>query len=188
MKYSKGFALIFGIMGVLLACFTVWLCLTSLNAEPVLIRSSEGANACAVQMLDAVCSGDYAGAGAFLYGSPKLQSGAETESESGRLIWEAFINSLEYELVGDNFMSAQGVSQKVRLHRLDFDSVTRNLSEIPAAAEGTGRGGGECLRGLWYRHGISGRFCDGSASGCHGGGPAGGQRVCGSGNRAESDL
>lgn len=129
MKSSKGFAMIFGFLGSLLAVFTVWLSLSSLQAKPVLIRRSPGAEVCARQMLDAVCAGDYSAAGGCLYGMPKLQSGAETESESGKLIWEAFIDSLEYELVGESFISEQGISQRVKLHRLDFDSVTQKLPE-----------------------------------------------------------
>lgn len=121
--------MIFGILGGLMAAFTVWLSLSSLHASPVLIRRAAGADACARQMLDAVCTGDYAAAGQCLYGMPNLQSGAETESESGKLIWAAFIDSLEYELVGESFVSEQGVSQKVKLHRLDFASVTEKLAE-----------------------------------------------------------
>lgn len=127
MKSSKGFSVVFGILGGLMAIFTIFLSLTSLHAEPVLIRSSEGVRNCVRQMLDAVCDGDYAAAGAYIYGAPKVQSGAETESESGKLIWDAFIDSLDYELVGDSFLSSQGMSQKVKLHRLEFSSVTEKL-------------------------------------------------------------
>lgn len=129
MKSSRIISIVFGILGAVAAVLALWLSLSSRNAEPVMLRRPEGAGVCARQMLDAVCAGDYSGAGACFYGSPKMQSGAETESESGRLIWDAFIDSLDYELVGESYVSEQGISQKVKLHRLDFSSVTERLAE-----------------------------------------------------------
>lgn len=129
MKSSRGFSNVFGILGGLMALLTVVVSLSNLHADPVLVRRSKGAEACARQMLDAICAGDYDQAGSFFYGSPKLQSGAETQSESGKLIWDAFIGSLGYELVGDSYVSSQGVSQKLVLHRLDLDSVTEKLAD-----------------------------------------------------------
>lgn len=129
MKSSKVFSIIFGVLGAIAAVLTIWLSLSNQNAEPVMLHRPEEAGVCARQMLDAVCAGDYSKAGSFFYGSPRMQSGAETESESGRLIWDAFIDSLEYELVGESYVSEQGISQKVKLHRLDFASVTEKLAE-----------------------------------------------------------
>lgn len=126
---TKVFSGIFFLLGAILAVGTVFLSLTSLEAEPQLIRQSTSAAASAEAMLDALCRGDYEEAGKWMYGSPSLGSGAESESETGRLLWDAFVKSLRYELIEDSFISQSGISQKVRLRALDLSAVTANLKE-----------------------------------------------------------
>lgn len=129
MKASKRISFILAGIGLLLAAFTVWLSFSSRNAEPKLVRYSEEAGQCIQTMLDAVCIGDYASAGQRIYGSPSLTSGAETQSESGKLLWDALISSLSYEWVGEPYASLSGVSQDIKLTALKMDSVTSQLKE-----------------------------------------------------------
>lgn len=94
-----------------------------------MLKQPEGVAEAAQTMLNAVCSGDYETAGACMYGSPRLGTGAESESETGRLLWDAFVKSLRYELVGDCVINESGVTQQVRIRTLDLASVTANLKE-----------------------------------------------------------
>lgn len=126
---TKVFSGIFSLLGVILAVCTIFLSLTSLEAEPKLVRKAPTAAASAEAMLDALCRGDYETAGKWMYGSPSLGTGADSESETGRLLWEAFVKSLRYELVDDSYITQSGISQNVRIRALDLSAVTANLKD-----------------------------------------------------------
>lgn len=133
MKQSKMVPALFAAMGILLAAITVLLCFRSLNAEPVLLKQSQGARECAEGLMAKICAGDYAGASLYLYGKPTLDSGVQRESETGEAIWNAFTASMEYELIGDSFASQTGVAQKVRLRSLQIPTVTAKLKDRSAS-------------------------------------------------------
>lgn len=129
LKASKWITAVCLALGLGMAVFTVWLNLSSRQAEPKLVRTSLDAGQCMQSMLDALCAGDYETAGAQIYGCPALHSGADTESESGRLIWEALINSLDYQWEGEPYASLSGISRDIHMTGLVIDSVTAPLKE-----------------------------------------------------------
>lgn len=129
LKASKWITAVCLALGLGMAAFTVWLSLSSRQAEPKLVRTSLDAGQCMQSMLDALCAGDYETAGAQIYGCPALHSGADTESESGRLIWEALINSLDYQWEGEPYASLSGISRDIHMTGLVIDSVTAPLKE-----------------------------------------------------------
>lgn len=129
MKISKIAAAFFALIGVGLAALTVYAALNNLQAEPVMLKTSDSAVGCAETMLDRICAGDYAGAGQCMYGKPALTTGADSESETGRMIWAAFVDSLSYELVGDSYITDGGIAQDIRIRSLDISSVTKNLKD-----------------------------------------------------------
>lgn len=129
MKKIRLPAVLFAVLGTVLAALTVWISLSAAHMQPVLLNSSGQVRERADYMMRKFCEGDYAEAGSCLYGNPNMGSGAETESETGRLIWAAFVDSLSYELTGECYASDSGVSQNVRLHRLEIPSVTENLKD-----------------------------------------------------------
>lgn len=129
MKTNRTVCGIFFLLGGILAVLAVVLALGNRNAAPLLLKSSDGAAQAARDVLEAVCTGDYDRAGQGMQGTPVLGTGDAADSETGRLLWEAFVDSLEYKLVGDSYVTDTGICQKVRIRSLDLTSVTANLKE-----------------------------------------------------------
>jgi len=127
MKISKLFSALFGLLGTAVAVCTVLLCLHSLDQAPVLTKMPVNATSQVDKMFHAVCSNDYAAASALMYGTPDLGADPESCDIVTAVIWEAFVDSMDYELVGDCYATESGVAQKVRLHCMDVASITGSL-------------------------------------------------------------
>lgn len=107
----------------------IWLSLASLQAEPVLLKSPEDAPEQVSRMLDMVCDGDFEGAAALMQGSPSLGAEGSASDEAGALLWDAYVNSLSYELDGACYATDSGVAQDVQFTALVLDSVTDTLRQ-----------------------------------------------------------
>lgn len=129
MRASKICSVFFGVIGTVLAALVLTLCLLGRGAEPEILMEPDGAVLCARSMMTKLCAGDYAGASAYLYGRPQLDSGKGRETETGDQIWEAFTSSMEYELVGRCHATTGGIAQRVRLRSLAVPSITGGLKE-----------------------------------------------------------
>lgn len=129
MKFSKFMAVLFGMLGIALAVFTVRLGFRALDAKPQLVRAPEAARAQAEAMLEAVCEGDFASAGQMLQGQPSLGAGRPAGDAAGQLVWDAFMDSLSYEFSGACYATDSGVAWDVRLTGLDISSVTEVLRD-----------------------------------------------------------
>jgi len=129
MKIRYLFCSIFGVIAVVLAATTVRVCFENRDAIPVLVSVPENASERLSQTFDSICSGDYASAEALIYGHPSLGVDREPEDEVSRLIWNAFVESLSYELVGECYATEDGLAQDVTFHSMDISSVTVNLRE-----------------------------------------------------------
>lgn len=133
MKNSKLVPALFALMGATLAVLALLMCYRALNTAPIVLSQPEGARKCAEGLMVKLCQGDFAGASEFLYGTPSLDSGAQQEDETGKMIWDAFVSSLGYELVGDCYPNETGLCQKVRIRSLQIPSVAGRLKERSAA-------------------------------------------------------
>lgn len=129
MKISKFFAVLFGLLGTAVGVLTVLLCLNSLDRKPVIVQTPDHATAQLERMLNAVCENDYAGASALIYGTPDLGADIESTDPVSAVVWDAFVNSLEYTLVGDLEATDKGVAQKVHLRYMDILSITDALQK-----------------------------------------------------------
>lgn len=127
MKISKFFAVIFGLLGAAIAAGTVFLCLQSLDRAPVLVKTPVSATAQVESMMRAVCKNDFDSASALIYGTPDLGADQDYEDPVTAMIWNAFIDSIEYEMVGDCFATNSGVAQNVHLKYLDIAGVAGTL-------------------------------------------------------------
>lgn len=129
MKVKRIFAVLFALIGAAAAALAVTVSLRNLNKEPVLLTPPMEARGRAVAMLDAVCAADYTGASELLLGQPGLGVDREPADPVGTMIWDAFTDSMSYELVGACFATDDGLAQKVEFTCLDIDSVTEKLRE-----------------------------------------------------------
>lgn len=120
----------FALLGTLMAAAVAFICLCQRQAAPRMLLRTQGAAQCAEQMLTKICAGDYTGAAAYLYGNPRLGDQQPGSDQVTQQIWDAFIDSLQFELVGDTYATVSGVAQDVQFESLNIPSVTGSLKEI----------------------------------------------------------
>ena len=113
--------------GLVIAAGTVWLSLEYKDALPMLLEPAEEAQERVETLMDAVCAGEYELAGSLILGNPQLGVDRDAADAAGVLIWNAFADSLAYEMVGECYTTETGVAQKVTFSCLDVRSVTKNL-------------------------------------------------------------
>lgn len=143
MRRSGGIAYHFATLAVLFSAAAVGLAFWGRDTHPVLLHEPEEASICAEEMMDLICSGEFEQAQEMLYGLPDLGVGRKPADPVGELIWEAYIGSLDYALMGDVYATETGLAQDVKLISLELPSVTEQLgsrarallNESVAAAE-----------------------------------------------------
>lgn len=126
---AKIIGLVFILAGAAAAGFTVEVAKNNLDSIPVLLAPVEEAEAQAQALMEAVSRGDYDTAGTLMLGNPKLGVDRDPADTVGIMIWDAFINSYSYEMVGDSFATDSGIAQKVKVSYLEIDSVTADLRQ-----------------------------------------------------------
>lgn len=127
MKKMKLLSGLFAMLGTLLMAGTAALCLTSLDAQPRLLDVPGAAREQAAALMEAVGEGDYAAAGSCLQGQPDLGAAREPADEVGAVIWEAFLDSLSYEFVGELYAAENGLAWDVRIDALNISAVTDSM-------------------------------------------------------------
>lgn len=126
---AKFFGLVFILAGVAVAGFTVETAKNNLDSIPVLLSPVEEAEAQAEALMEAVAKGDYDTAGTLILGNPKLGVDRDPADTVGIMIWDAFVESYSYEMVGESFATDSGIAQNVKVSYLKISSVTKNLRE-----------------------------------------------------------
>ena len=126
---KKVLSIIFAIIGIAAAAGAVHLGLSNQTSDPVLLAPPEEAEQQVVGLMEAVCGGDFDSASTYLQGQPNLGVDREATDEVGVLIWEAFCDSMSYELVGECYAAEDGLAQNVTLTCMDITSVTAVLKE-----------------------------------------------------------
>ena len=120
-------------LAVVLAVSALLICLTQRNATPKLFGKAEGAEKCARAMMDCISRGDYAGASAYLYGTPSLGIGDQRETPAAECVWDAFVSSMECRSRGSCYATDAGVAMDFTVSGLDIPSLTQELKQRSAA-------------------------------------------------------
>lgn len=127
MRTRRGISRLLTVMGIVFAFGTIGIVIQAVSASPVMLKPPEMAASRADALMDAVCSGDWEAASEFLYGCPSLGTRPEDSSPAVDLLWDAFLESLEYSFLGDCYVSDSGVSIDVRVQSLDVSAVVDDL-------------------------------------------------------------
>lgn len=127
--FSHIFAIVLAILGALAAVAGITIGLTCTEADPVLLNQPEAAREQVAAMMDLFCAGDYEAAGELMMGTPSFGTDRSAADEAGVVLWNAFVDSLSYELEGECYANDSGVAQDVVITFLVFDSVTVGLRE-----------------------------------------------------------
>ena len=115
MKRSRFFSGLFLAIGLGLMGLALVLVMATPGATPVLLSPAQEAQEQVVSAMDALCQGDFPTVEQMLLGNPSLGVDREASDEVGAMIWDAFVKSLSYELVGDCHTTENGLAQKVKL-------------------------------------------------------------------------
>lgn len=126
---KKLLSVIFIIVGILAAAAAVYLGMSYKDADPVLLAPPEDAKLQVIGMMDAVCEGDFASASTYMQGQPDLGVDREATDPVGVLIWNAFCDSMSYELVGECYGTEEGLAQDLTISCIDITSVTAVLKD-----------------------------------------------------------
>ena len=129
MKNCKIFSALFALLGLCAAGAGIFLSLNFRNAEPVLVKQSESAENQIHGLMYAVKENNFHQVGTMLYGQPGIGADRQAKDDVGVLLWEAFLDSLTYELEGEFFATESGVARNVTITTLDVSSVTDVLRD-----------------------------------------------------------
>lgn len=120
---------LFAVLAALAAVAGIYCSISSMDAEPVMVKEPSAARERVVALMDAVCAGDYKTVSDQLYGTPDLGLDREAADAVGVLLWNALEDSRSYAIVSDCYATNTGVAWDIRLTCLDLSSVTANLRE-----------------------------------------------------------
>ena len=95
---------------------------------PLLLSTPEEAVSLVEELMDAVCRGDFETAETMLYGQPDLGADRSPADPAGAMIWQAYIRSLDYELLGQPYPGDMGLVQDVKLISIELPTATRQLN------------------------------------------------------------
>lgn len=129
MKMTRFLSAIFALVAAVAAAAAVYLGFAYKNAEPILLTPPLAAKSQAVALMNDLCKGDFEGVSERLLGNPTLGLDREAAEDVGSLIWNSYVESLSYELVGTCYATDSGLAQDVKLTCLDMSSVTANLQQ-----------------------------------------------------------
>ena len=129
MKLSRVIGALFGVAGVCAAALCVHLAFDKMHASPELVEQPESARGQVEILMEAVSNNDYATAGSVIQGNPVFGADREPADRVSALIWDAFVESVSYELVGELYATDSGVALDIMISALDIDSVTVNLRQ-----------------------------------------------------------
>lgn len=122
-------SLAFAAVGVVTIMIALHLCQNYTNHPPILLAAPDEATGRLETMMDAVCAGDYNAAGQLMLGTPDFGAEEAPEDALGRLLWNAYMQSMSYTLEGECYSTDEGLSQDITFTYLDITSITRNLRQ-----------------------------------------------------------
>ena len=129
MKLSRFFSGFFLTAAIALMCLALVLVMGQPGAKPTLMTTAQDAQDRVSAAMDAICQGDFTAAEPYLLGQPKLGVDRAPTEPAAALIWDAFLDSLSYQLNGSCYATDTGVAQDITLTYLNIPSVTANLAQ-----------------------------------------------------------
>lgn len=130
MKLSRFFSGLFLYAAFGLIMLALFLIMAKPGTTPTLLSPAQDAQDQVVQMMDALCQGDFSTVEHYILGNPSLGVDREPADAASALIWNAFVGSFSYELSGDCYATNTGVAQDVTLTYLDIPAVTQELAQL----------------------------------------------------------
>lgn len=127
MKKHTILAALSGLFAAFLAAAAVAAVILCRGVPPVLLSVPDEAVHHTEKLMETVCAGDFSGAEELLYGTPDLGADRQPSDPVGAMIWDAYVSSLDYELVGEVYATGEGVAQNVKFISLELPTATAHL-------------------------------------------------------------
>lgn len=127
MKIARVFAVMFGILGLVLMLGTAGLCFASLDT-PVQAEIPEAVKECAMEVAEALSDGDLSAASARMYGSPHLGADRGLTGEAAA-VWELFRGGIRCELTSDYYVSGSSFAVDAVITVPDIASITDTVDD-----------------------------------------------------------
>lgn len=122
-------SVLFFLVGTAVTVVTIGICRNYYDQMPILLEQPDAISSNLTAMMDAVCEGDYEKASQSILGTPDFGVDREASDEVGVLIWDAYLDSMTYELIGECHVADAGIAQDIALTYLDVHSVTSQLEQ-----------------------------------------------------------
>ena len=129
MKIARFFAYTFACIGMVLLLGSMGFFLWNRNAEVRIGTLPEGAVAVADNFAQALDDSDLEAAAKLMYGQPDLGVGTQPADREAAFLWEAFCDSLAFELTGEWMGEQSALVRTGTLTSLDVSTVLGKLPE-----------------------------------------------------------
>lgn len=129
MTLRKVAACVIAVLGVITAAASVFLAISYRNEKPILMEEPVQARNTADAFMTAVCDSDFTKATQMIYGQPELGVDQESNDLVGQLFWDAYWDRINFELVGDCYVTEEGVCQEVSMTYLDISNISEKLRQ-----------------------------------------------------------
>ncbi len=123
MKVARFFAVIFGILGLLVMLGTAGLCFAAIDLPTQVAQVPQAGLDCAKEMMDAIALGDLETASARMYGQPDLGAARVPEDPDSAKLWQAFLGSFSYEFLGPCYATDVGFARDALVSVLDVSAI-----------------------------------------------------------------
>lgn len=129
MKNMKKPAILWGIAGLVLSLCVLIAAVYGMNSSPAMLADPASVTAAAEQVLDCARSGNFEELETLLSGNTQLGEAPSGEDTAESLIWQAFLESVEYEIAEEVTTSGSGVCVNVHIRCLDISQLSATLQE-----------------------------------------------------------
>lgn len=129
MRIKQVFAIVLMLLGMALAAGAITLCFRVQNQKPILIGETDNVRQQAADFMNSVCAADFDQAGEMILGKPNLGVDRDANSDVGNLIWDAYWDSTQFQLIGECYATESGVAQNITFTYLDVTQITGKLRE-----------------------------------------------------------
>lgn len=127
MKVARVFAVLFGVLGLVLMLGTAAVCFGALD-EPVRAEVPQAAKDCAAEMVALLEEGDLAAVSEKLYGNPTLGVEEKLSGEAAA-VWEIFCEGISCELKSDLYVSGSSFAVDAAITVLEIASITDTVTD-----------------------------------------------------------
>jgi len=115
--------ILFALLGLLCALTALRAVRQSLDRPPRLVSVPDAASESVTTLMEGICRGEYETVTALLLGTPQLELDEPPTDPVGHLLWDAYMDSITYTLVGECYATEAGLAQDVHIEALDIAAV-----------------------------------------------------------------